>query len=226
MKKIGMLVAVEINAVLEDFGSLIEKINRNGFDIYHYQIELSDVYIIHSGAGQLSAAAATQLLISVYEVELVLNFGVVGGLTSEMALSKSCVVDKVVHYEYDTTAVDHCKVGQYVNLFEDEFIPTTTWLVDKACHVHPELKRVNCASGDKFVDGKEKKQALHEQFNCDICEMEAAAIALTCYRSGVPCLLIKTVSDAITGGAEDFMANVNATAKVCLDIMKQVMNEL
>lgn len=226
MKKIGMLVAVEINAVLEDFGSLIEKVNKNGFDIYHYQIETSDVYIIHSGAGQLSAAAATQLLISVYEVEMVLNFGVVGGLTEEMALSKSCVVEKVVHYEYDTTTIDHCKVGQYVDLFEDEFIPTTPWLVDIACKVYPELKRVNCASGDKFVDGKEKKQELHNAFNCDICEMEAAAIALTCFRSKVPCLLIKTVSDAITGGAEDFVANVNATAKICLEIMKQVMAQL
>lgn len=226
MKRIGMLVAVEINAVLEDFGSLIEKINKNGFDIYHYNMSGCDVYIIHSGAGQLSAAAATQLLISVYDVELVLNFGVVGGLTEEMALSKSCVVEKVVHYEYDTTTIDHCKVGQYVGMFEDEFIPTPSWLVDKACEVYPELKRVNCASGDKFVDGREKKQELHDAFNCDICEMEAAAIALTCYRSQVPCLLIKTVSDAISGGAEDFVANVNATAKICLDVMKQVMNEL
>jgi adenosylhomocysteine nucleosidase len=226
MKKIGMLVAVEIDAVLEDFGHLIEKINRNGFDIYHYQIDASEVYVIHSGAGQLSAAAATQLLISVYDVELVLNFGVVGGLTEEMALAKSCVIEKVVHYEYDTTAIDHCKVGQYVNLFEDEFIPITQSLVDKACEVYPELKRVSCASGDKFVDGKEKKTELHKQFNCDICEMEAAAIALTCFRSNVACLFIKTVSDAITGGAEDFMANVNATAKICLNIMKQIINEL
>lgn len=226
MKRIGMLVAVEINAVLEDFGSMIEKTNKNGFDIYHYQIEDSDVYIIHSGAGQLAAAAATQLLISVFEVEMVLNFGVVGGLTPEMALSKSCVVERVVHYEYDTTAIDHCKVGQYIGVFEDEFIPCTPWLVDKACQVYPELKRVTCASGDKFVDGKERKEALHNQFASDICEMEAAAIALTCHRSEVPFLLIKTVSDAITGGAEDFMANVNATAKICLEIMKQVIGEL
>lgn len=226
MKKIGMLVAVEINAVLEDFGSLIEKVNKNGFDIYHYQISDSDVYIIHSGAGQLAAAAATQLLISVYEVEMVLNFGVVGGLTPEMALAKSCVVERVVHYEYDTTAIDNCKVGQYIGVFEDEFIPCTPWLVDKACKAYPELKRVTCASGDKFVDGKEKKEQLHQQFDSDICEMEAAAIALTCHRSQVPFLLIKTVSDAITGGAEDFVANVNATAKICLDVMKQVIGEL
>ena len=56
--------------------------------------------------------------------------------------------------------------------------------------------------------------------------MEAAAIALTCYRSKVACLFIKTVSDAITGGAEDFMTNVNATTKICLNIMKQIIKEL
>ena len=33
--------------------------------------------------------------------------------------------------------------------------------------------------------------------------MEAAAIVMTCDRAGIPCLLIKAVSDGVTGGEEE-----------------------
>ena len=54
--------------------------------------------------------------------------------------------------------------------------------------------------------------------------MEAAGILLTCNRSGIPCLMIKTVSDSITGGAEEFTSEVNRSASICLDIADKIMN--
>lgn len=225
MKRIGLLVAVEIDALLNDFGTLLDTSQKSGFTIYHYQMENSDIYVIHSGAGELAAAAATQLLISVYEVEAVFNFGVVGGLTKAMALAKSCVVTKVVHYDYDTSALDHCEVGRYLN-YPSIYIPTSPSLVEKALEIESSLVPVVCASGDKFIDGQKNKEALHQAFQADICEMEAAAIVLTCNRANIPCLLVKTVSDAISGGAEDFNKNVQMTASICLKIMKQIILEL
>ena len=114
MKKFGIIAAVEIDAVKRRYGKPIEKINDGGFDIYHYEANGNDVYVLHSGAGEISAAAATQLLISVYHVDMILNFGVVGSLTKEMDDIRLCVVEKVVHYQFDTSEVDHCPVGQYL----------------------------------------------------------------------------------------------------------------
>ena len=56
--------------------------------------------------------------------------------------------------------------------------------------------------------------------------MEAAGITLTCNRCGVPCLLLKTVSDGITGGAEEFLSEVDRSADICLDIADKIMNNL
>ena len=53
--------------------------------------------------------------------------------------------------------------------------------------------------------------------------MEAAGIVLTCDRCGVPCLLIKTVSDGITGGAEEFFKEVSRSADICLEITDEIM---
>jgi len=225
MKKIGMLVAVEMGAVLSRYGAARASEVRHGFEVLTYGMPAYTLYVIHSGAGELAAAAAAQLLIDRYEVELVVNFGVVGGLTPEMAQTKTCVIEKVVHYDFDTSAYDGTLPGQYAE-YPDVYLPATPALVERAVQIAPELKKVICASADKFVDGPEAKGALHERFGADICEMEAAAVVLTCNRAGVPCLLIKTVSDGLMGGAEDFATALAHTSELCLSVADTIIREL
>ena len=73
---------------------------------------------------------------------------------------------------------------------------------------------------------REAKSALHERWGADICEMEAAAVVLTCDRSGVPCLLIKTVSDGLTQGGEDFGTALGHTSALCLEVADRIIREL
>ena len=153
---------------------------------------------LNCGAGEIAAAAATQFLISQMEVDFIVNFGVVGGLTEEMTKTKMCVVESVVHYDFDTTEVDAVEVGRYLT-YPDIYIPTTPDLVEKAENLQPDLKRVVCASGDKFIGNPEKRRKWTGYLGADICEMEAAGIVLTSNRNRVPCPLIKIVSDSVSG---------------------------
>jgi adenosylhomocysteine nucleosidase len=225
MIKVGMLIAVEIDALLGKYGENHEIIDCHGFKIYKYTIKNSEIFAIHSGAGQVYAAAATQLLICKFDVNFILNFGVVGGLTEEMTLEKTCVVKSVVHYDFDTSAADKCEVGRYLE-YPDIFLPTDKNLLDLALKIKPELKQVICASGDKFIASKIEKEKLHREFKADICEMEAAAIVLICNKCKVPCLLIKTVSDSIKGGADEFFKSVDTSAQICMEICSKVIEEL
>ena len=225
MKTIGMLVAVEMGAVLSRYGTAKKTETRSGFEVYTYDMHGYTLHVMHSGAGEIAAAAATQLLIDRYGAELIVNFGVVGGLTAEMAQTKTCVVEKVVHYDFDTSAYDGTKPGQYAE-YPDEFLPATPELIERAVQIAPELKKVVCASADKFVDGPEAKGALHEKYGADICEMEAAAVVLTCNRAKVPCLLIKTVSDGLMGGAEDFGTALQHTSELCLEVADRIIREI
>ena len=225
MKAIGMLVAVEMDAVLRRYGTAERVEKRHGFEIHVYNMGAYALYVIRSGAGEIAAAAAAQMLIDRYEVEMIVNFGVVGGLTEEMAQTRTCVVERVVHYDFDTSSYDKCLPGQYMG-YPDEFLRPSPALVARAVAVCPELKRVTCASGDKFVEGREAKSALHARWNADICEMEAAAVVLTCDRSGVPCLLIKTVSDGLTQGGEDFGTALGHTSALCLEVADRIIREL
>lgn len=223
LKKIGLIVAVEIQSVVERYGSkLIERREKAGYQIFEYELEQNMLIVMNCGAGEIAAASGTQFLISEYQVDLVINFGVAGGLTEEMSKMKACVVEKVVHYDFDTSAADHAEVGRYLQ-YPDIFIPTTEKLAEMARKIHPELIPVICASGDKFIADSRQKRKLHEVFHADICEMEAAGIVLTCKRNQVPCMLIKCISDGVNGGAEEFCQTIHEAAEICLEIVEKII---
>lgn len=224
-RKIGLLVAVEMDSVFARYGTPGKAERRGGFEIFHYENEQYILYAIHSGIGEIAAAAAAELLIDRYEVELVVNFGVVGGLTEEMAQTKTCVVTKVVHYDFDISGIDPLLPAQYPG-FESVYIPADEGLVEKACGICPELKPVICASADKFVGNEADKTRLHEQYGADICEMESAAVLLTCRRNEVPCLMIKAVSDGLTGGGEEYYDALQECASLCLAVTDRIIREL
>ena len=150
MKTIGMIVAVEIKAVLDRYGSQLEEKNVAGYRILEYRTDKYNLVIAKCGAGEIAAAGCTQFIISEYKPDMIINFGVVGGLTAEMAKTKTCVVEKVVHYDFDTSAVDNWEVGRYAE-YPDPYIPTNSDLLHKAIAITPELMPVISASADKFI---------------------------------------------------------------------------
>lgn len=224
MKHIGMIVAVEIASVLERYGTPHGEESIWGFKIFRYDMAGCRLYVLNSGVGELAAAAAAQLLIDRYEAGMIVNFGVVGGLTEDMGEMRTCVVEKLVHYDFDLSEIDPVEPGRYPG-YDSVYIPMSPELVEKAVEIAPELKRVVCASADKFVGSAQAKRALHERYGADICEMEAAGIALTCRRCGVPCLAIKTVSDGVDGGADAFYAQIRRSSEICLEITDRIIRE-
>ncbi len=220
--KLGMLVAVEIEAVLKS-GFTLEKTDHVGaFAVYTYTISGQAVYVIHSGAGQVFAAAATEILLSVYQVDLVINFGIVGSLREDVHLGTTCVVENVVDYSFDTSQIDGCEVGRHLR-YPSIFLPADKALLEKALSLNPDLVKVNCASGNKFVGTAEEKRWLHTAFQCDIVEMEAAAILLICDMHQVPCLFIKGISDTLHGGADEFKAMFDKASEDCFEIVLGIM---
>ena len=225
MKSIGMLVAVEIGSVLSRYGGEGKREHRGGFDVYNYEMDGCSLHVVNSGVGELAAAAAAELLIYAYGVDMVVNFGVVGGLTEEMSRTRTCIVEKIVHYDFDLSEIDGVPAGQYPG-YDDIFIPASPELIEKALETEPGLKKVICASADKFVGTEEGKRNLNRLYGADICEMEAAGIALTCNRCGVPFISVKTVADSIDGGGEAFYEAVAASSEICLEITEKIIKGL
>lgn len=225
--KIGMIVAIpeEIDALFRTCGSPIGTDTAPGYTVYCYSIEGHTVYVAGSGAGEIAASSTTQYLITKYGAELIVNFGVCGGLTADMGLQRTVVVEKAVHYDYDASPFDGSAPGQYL-IYPDVYIPADQELLRMACESEPTLKPVICASGDKFVENPAFKAQLHTQFGAEICEMEAAGILLTTNRNQVPALLIKGVSDSVDGDSAEFARMVHESAEVCVRVLINALSKL
>ena len=221
-RKIGVVVAIEIDSVLRKYGEPAETVEKHGFTVRTFKNANCTMYVVDSGAGEISAAASTQMLISEFGVDMILNFGVVGGLTPEMASTELCIVDSVIHYDFTTVGWLNLKTGQYPG-HESQYIKTTPALVEKALAIDSGAKKVVCASADKFIDSAEDKAALHEAYGAEICEMESAGIVLTCERNGVDCLLIKAVADSLTGRGKEFFDALNDASDACFELVDKII---
>ena len=98
-----------------------------------------------------------------YEVAAVLNYGVVGGCREDLMADEPCLVDCVVHWQYDLSDVDGVPVGRYAE-YPDRRLPTNERLMETASRVFPNLRHVCCASGDKFMGKAEEKLWLNKEF--------------------------------------------------------------
>ena len=225
MKKLGMVVAVETGAFKKKYKDNLKLENKDaGFEVFSVDFNDKILYIAIAGVGEIRAAACAQLLISKYEVELMINYGVVGSLNKDLNLIETCVVSRVVHYDRDTSFLDHCEVGRYME-YESVYLPTTSSYVELVTKLNTNIKEVTCASGEKFVEGEEEKQKLHDTFNADICDMESAAIVLVSDANKVPVVMIKTISDSIKGGAQEYGQNLELAADKCLELIDQIIKQ-
>lgn len=225
MKKIGMIVAIETEAIFKRYPDIVKLDAPKGFELFLHQNDNIELYVMHCGMGTINASAGTQLLIDKCDVDVIVDFGVVGGLTEDMKVQRTVVIDRIVHYRYDVSEFMNLKIGQLPER-DDLYIHTTKKLVDKVVKYDSTIAKATIASGDKFVAKQEDKEYIHKTFNADVCDMEAIGIALTCEANDIPFLLIKAVSDSITGGASEFWKEVDRVSLYCLDITEKIINEI
>ena len=128
--KIGLLIAIdrELAAFLQSGEERTEE-TVAGKTVYRTRMEGHEVYAVKSGCGEIDAAAATTLLIVKYGCGIILNFGVTGALEEDLKVEDLFVVEKACYYDFDLSAVDGLKKGQYGE-YPDEFIPLDKELAD------------------------------------------------------------------------------------------------
>lgn len=203
---IGIFTAVDTEALSFISSADTEKVCDGAFTVYSFTLGKHDaVLCCPPSVGEIAAAAACQLLITKYRADVIFNFGVVGALTDKTSLLSTVLVRDVVHYDMDTSQIDPFPVGRY-ECFDDVAVPCDGVLLARALSAR-NLPVVRCASADKFVASPAQKAALNSDFGADICDMESAGILFTCKFNNIPCLLVKSVSDSLIGGANEYEQN-------------------
>ncbi len=220
--RIGMLVAVDreleaLRSVGEDMSEEVVAART----VYRFELEGNEVFAVRSGCGAVDAAAGTMLLIARYDCEVIINFGATGALREDLKVNDLFIVEKAYQYDFDTSAVDPVKPGQYIE-YPDEFIPLDTEVVDAVKERFPELKPVVAASGNRFVADREEKIRLRNM-GCAIVDMEVGAIARVCERCKICCVSVKCISDTFDGDGRDFNTNINRSAEKAYVVLRKML---
>lgn len=228
MKKFGIVIAlaVELENVLNALGS-VERVEDVGtYEVYYVTHGEYQLFLAVSGVGEIAAAATTQMLITHFNVDAILNFGFVGALDDTLECQQVVIVKDMVHYDFDTSSIDNVPVGRYLE-FNDIYVPCDEKLLQSAVNAYKGLQPVRIASGDKFIADSEKKRWLINTFHADICDMESAGIILTAVRNDVPVLCLKVVSDnANEKSPIDFFEIVYNGSKKCAGIISKVLDNI
>ena len=136
-----------------------------------------------SGIGKVNAAAAAQKAIDA-GAEEILNCGLAGGLEPSMEAGDVFEVSQAVEYDFDLTALNGTRLGTH-NERDTPFFE---------CRTTGRFPARILATGDRFTnEARDAEDAI--ALGAALRDMEGAAIAHVCETNGVPCRMLKCVSD-------------------------------
>lgn len=229
MNKIGIITAMEKESVFlkENLGEFLSEEIIAGQPFRVYNFNGKQVIQVNCRIGEINATIATTLLISRFQVEAILNFGAAGALNPDYKLSDMILVTDVIHYDFDLSPTDNVICGQYPWLNSVSIHSSEKLLQLAASLADFTLKPGIVASGDKFISSFEQKNNLRNAYSADLCEMEAAGIALTATYFNIPYLMIKIVSDHADDNAKfDFQLFIQSGVEKYCHLAKKILEAL
>lgn len=191
------------------------------------KIEGLEVVLVQSGIGKVNAAIAATLLISHYEVDMLINTGSAGGIGEGLAVGDIVVSTQVAYHDVDATIFNY-EIGQVPQMparyIANEELINKTIAAAKMVGLHP-IKGLIVTS-DSFIAGKTQTEKIKKSFSDALAaEMEGAAIAQVCYQFDKPFVIVRAMSDVANEEAglsfDEFIVEAGKqSANMVLELLK------
>ena len=193
--------------------------------------------VVLARLGKVAAAVTAVTLIREFGVDEIIFTGLAGGLASASRVGDVVIGSSLVQHDLDVRpffpryevpllgiAAFRTDAGLCAELetasstflitdFPVQILPATAAGFGI---VAPRLHRGLILSGDQFIGAAEEANALLTQFPQALAvEMEGAAVAQVCHEHGVPCAVMRTISDRADENAHvDFGRFLNGIASI------------
>ncbi|PTK93413.1 5'-methylthioadenosine/S-adenosylhomocysteine nucleosidase [Staphylococcus gallinarum] len=201
---IGIIGAMEEEvAVLKNKINALEEIKIAHVIFYKGQLEGKDIVLTQSGIGKVNVAISTTLLIEQFKPDLIINTGSAGALDKALNVGDVVVSDRVMYHDADARAFGY-ELGQIPQM--PASFDSDSNLLQKATEAIKEQQLTAkiglIVSGDSFIGTFEQRATIKENFKDALAaEMEATAIAQTCYQFNLPFIITRAISDLADGDA-------------------------
>lgn len=214
---------------------LADRRQIGGVEFISGELEGHAVVLALSGVGKVNAAFAATIMLDRFACEAVIFSGVAGSLNPDLAVGDLLVADRLVQHDYGAMvdgefwpsepgrfpapgatarhegyALPPALARELAALIAGVRLPACGPWND---HRPPTARLGAILTGDMFLSCGKTRQALRAIHGGDAIEMEGAAVAQVAAKFGVPCVAIRTISDAASADSfTDFEALVHVAA--------------
>ena len=150
------------------------------------------VVVCCAGMGKANAAATTQVLITRYGAEKIIFSGIAGNMASKIGIGDVVIGQTVLYHDADMDMLD--QNPPYLDEYPGD--PALIAAAQAAC-AQAGVKAITgrIATGDRFVGDTETKRRIEAACRPDCVEMEGAAVSQIAAKNGVPCVILRAMSD-------------------------------
>ena len=167
---VGLIIALDAEAepFLKRYPS--EKTVIGGRTFFRLNVDGTPVVLAIGGVGKVNAAYTSALLLSQFDVKVLVNVGVSGGIGEGLKIGDLVAADRCVQHDVDTSPLGDPK--GFVSTVNTIYFDTDKELRDLFVQTTGAKVGV-AASGEQFVASREQKKSVADYFHAVICDMEA-----------------------------------------------------
>ena len=171
-----------------------------------------DIIGVRCGIGKVNAASATAFLIADDKVDMILNAGL-SGAVQKLRREDMIAVETYVECDYDLTAI-----GKPLGVKADgqKYIYEADEKLMAYALQSEGIIKAKAGTGDIFLTDKVRKELYRDTFGIESFDMETAAIAGVCDKSGVPMLSLRKISDDADDASVEDYREMNNRQEACL----------
>jgi adenosylhomocysteine nucleosidase len=208
--KIGIITVWNEAKPLLKYIHVEQKTTHMQASLYDGHLSGQAVILAVVGMGKVQAAAVSQHLIDIHNVQMLVCCGSAGAISPDLKIGDVVIASHVLPHDcgeitdkkfnywgvFDASHADGLHYHHHLSV-----VPA---LLEKARQVssatewskEPPAIHAGClASGDELIASENKKQWLAESFDAIAVEMESAAVAHVALLNDVPWLAVRAISD-------------------------------
>ncbi len=226
--RIGIICASdrELEPFIQDI--LEEKCSEKAMlQIHEGKIGCHEIIYLYSGVCKVNAAIATQMIIDMYHVDLVINAGVAGGIDSKINILDTVIGTEVAYHDVDKGILtDYHPWMQSVYFKMDEKFISKLGKLAERINTEGNIYFGKMVTGEKFISGDDR-QAIIDSFKPLSVDMETGSIAHVCYVNKVPFISIRSITDTADNSAStNFENNCKKASEIAKNITLAFINDL
>lgn len=217
---IGVVIALQSEAdILLSQMKVTRSLTVSGKNVHVGRAFSKDIALCICGVGKVNAALGTQLLVSKFDAEKILNFGVAGGLNKETELCQVYQISGAVQFDFDLVQLNGTKIGT-LNEYEENYLILN--------HFKANLPKRKLGTADRFNDSPADFTLLTEELDADIRDMEGAAIVQAAFAAELPVYSVKAISDVAGSGSttDQYLINKDNALENLKAMLPTIFEEL